>query len=141
MTNAQKWVSIFLFLFVILLVLSKLTSRNEDETNYELDDSKYSQMESQTEPMTGAEILISNNKCMNCHGKNLDGTASGPSLQKVSEEWKREELLKYFKNPRSFSEDSRISRFKGKYRLSMPPVDKLNDEELNILVNHLLSIY
>ena len=137
MTNAQKWISIFLFLFVVLLVLSKLTSRDEDETNNYIDEYN----STQTETMSDAEILISNNKCMTCHGPNLEGSASGPSLQKLSEEWKREELLKYLKNPRSFSDDLRISRFKGKYRLSMPAVDKLNDEELNILVNHLLSIY
>ena len=137
MTNAQKWVSIFLFLFVALLVLSKLTSRSNDETNNNIDEYN----STQTEPKNDAEVLLSSNKCLECHGPNLEGSASAPSLQKVSEEWKREELLKYFKNPRSFSDDPRISRFKGKYRLSMPSVDKLSDEELNILVNHLLSIY
>ena len=137
MTNAQKWVSIFLFLFVALLVLSKLTSRSNDETNSNIDEYN----STQTEPKNDAEVLLSNNKCLTCHGPNLEGSASAPSLQKVSEEWKREELLKYLKNPRSFSDDPRISRFKGKYRLSMPSVDKLNNEELNILVNHLLSIY
>ncbi len=136
MTNAQKWVSIFLFLFVALLVLSKLTSKNDDETSNNIDE--YNPTE--TKSMSDAEILISKNKCMDCHGPNLEGTASAPSLQKVSEKWKRVELLKYLKNPRSFSDDPRIAKFKGKYRLSMPSVDNLNDEELNILVNHLLSI-
>ena len=137
MTNAQKWVSIFLFLFVALLVLSKLTSKNDDETNNNIDEYN----PTQTESMSDAESLISKNKCMTCHGSNLEGTASAPSLQKVSEVWNREDLIKYLKNPGTFSNDPRISKFKGTYRLGMPPVDKLNDEELNILVNHLLSIY
>lgn len=137
MTNAQKWVSIFLFLFVALLVLSKLTSRNDDETNNNIDEYN----PTQTKSMNDADMLLSNNKCLQCHGPNLEGTASAPSLQKVSDKWKREELLKYLKNPRTFSDDPRISKFKGKFRLSMPAVDKLSDEELNILVNHLLSIY
>lgn len=137
MTNAQKWVSIFLFLFVALLVLSKLTSRNDDEANNNIDEYN----PTQTESMSNAEMLLSNNKCMSCHGSNLEGTASAPSLQKVSAKWKRDELLKYLKNPLSFSDDPRIRTFKGTYRLSMPPVDNLNDEELNTLVNHLLSIY
>ena len=137
MTNAQKWVSIFLFLFVALLVLSKLTNKNDDEADNYIDE--YSS--TQTEPLSGAEALISNNKCLDCHGPNLKGSASAPSLQTLSEEWKREDLLNYLKNPRSFADDPRISKFKGKYRLAMPPVDKLNDEELNTLVNHLLSIY
>ena len=137
MTNAQKWVSIFLFLFVALLVLSKLTNKNDDEADNYIDE--YSS--TQTEPLSVAEALISNNKCLDCHGPNLKGSASAPSLQKLSEEWKREDLLNYLKNPRSFADDPRISRFKGKYSLAMPPVDKLNDEELNILVNHLLGIF
>lgn len=140
MTNAQKWVSIFLFLFVILLVLSKLTSRSENETNYEIDESNYSQTESQSEQMSGAEILISNNKCMDCHGKNLEGTVSGPSLQNLSKNWNKEDLVKFLQDPRSFSDDPRMNVLKGKYRFSMPPVSKLNDEELNILIDHLLSL-
>ena len=32
MTNAQKWVSAFLVLFILLLALSKITNREESET-------------------------------------------------------------------------------------------------------------
>ncbi|NOX66326.1 MAG: cytochrome c [Chlorobi bacterium] len=136
MTNAQKWVSIFLVLFVILLALSKLTSRNEDETTNSSD--KYNS--TQTEQMSQAEILISNNKCMDCHGQNLDGSASGPSLAKVGQNWTKEDLLTFLKNPPAFSDDPRIQQYKGKYRKSMPAVDKMNDNELNILADHLMNL-
>lgn len=136
MTNAQKWVSIFLVLFVILLALSKLTSRNEDETNNSSD--KYNS--TQTEQMSQAEILISNNKCMDCHGSKLDGSNSGPSLMKVGQNWTKEDLISFLKNPRAFSDDSRIEQYKGKYRKSMPAVDKMNDNDLNILADHLMNL-
>jgi len=136
MTNAQKWVSIFLVLFVILLALSKLTSRNEDES-YNSND-KYNS--TQTEQMSQAEILISNNKCMDCHGSNLDGSASGPSLTKVGQDWTKEELLKFLKDPSAFASDPRVQLHKGKYRKSMPAVDKMNDNELNILADHLMNL-
>jgi len=136
MTNAQKWVSIFLVLFVILLALSKLTSRNEDESY----DSSNRYNSTQTEQISQVEILISNNKCMDCHGPNLDGSASGPSLTKVGQDWTKEELLKFLKDPRAFSNDPRVQRHKGKYRMGMVSVDKLNDEELSILANHLMTL-
>ena len=135
MTNAQKWVSIFLVLFILLLVLSKLTSRSEDEAS-NIDEYN----STPTEQMSQAEILISNNKCMDCHGSNLDGSASGPSLTSVGQDWKKEDLLTFLKNPRAFSDDFRVQRHKNKYRMGMTAVDKLNDEELNVLADHLMNL-
>lgn len=143
MTNAQKWVSVFLFLFVILLVLSKLTNR-EKESYSDIDESAYSNEEIQSEkagePLSEAQLLIKENGCKTCHGSNLAGSGSGPSLMKLNEKWNKEELISFLKNPTSFSNDPRLRASNGKYRMSMPPVDKLNDEELGVLAEHLLKL-
>ncbi|MEN8191389.1 MAG: cytochrome c [Bacteroidota bacterium] len=139
MTNAQKWVSIFLLLFVILLVLSKLTKRDETQQYDEIDETNYSQTE--PELPNEIEILLTENQCKNCHGKNLEGSDSGPSLHRVSQKWSSDDLFKYLQDPKSFNDNPRISEYKGKYRFSMPPAEKLSEEKLNILVNYLLTEY
>ena len=136
MTNAQKWVAVFLLLFVILLVLSKLT-RKEEDTYTDIDESTYQE----TEPVSQnpIEVLIGKGNCRMCHGSDLAGSGSGPSLSNLKENWNKEDLISYLKDPSSFKDDSRIAKSKGKYRMAMPPTDKLTDEELNIFVDHLLE--
>lgn len=139
MTNAQKWVSVFLFLFVILLVLAKLT-RKEDDTYSDIDESTYQESENSSEPLSPIEAIIRNNDCKMCHGSDLAGSGSGPSLIKLSVKWSKEDLKAFMKDPSSFKDDPKMAASKGKYRMSMPPADKLTEEELDILVDHLLSL-
>lgn len=139
MTNAQKWVSVFLFLFVILLVLAKLT-RKEDDAYADIDESTYQESEVSSEPLSPIEVIIKNNDCKMCHGSDLSGSGSGPSLTKLNVRWNKEELKAYLKNPSSFKNDPKMVERKGKYRMSMPAADKLTADELEMLVDYLLSI-
>jgi len=142
MTNAQKWVSAFLVLFILLLVLSKITSRQESETD--LSDSYMNETENiETGANESSEIyvgdLLANNRCFTCHGNDLNGTGMGPSLAKVSENWKKVSLISYFQNPKAFLNNPRMSVLKEKYNREMPAQEKMSPEELDALAEYLLT--
>ena len=103
MTNAQKWVTSVLVLFILLLVLAKLTKREESSTDYEESYTSENVAQDVNEP---SEIyvgdLLANNRCLTCHGKDLNGTGMGPSLANLSDNWNKTDLVGYFKNPDDF---------------------------------------
>lgn len=134
MTNAQKWVAAFLFLFIVLFALQSVT-KNEGDTdeNYDF----YG--DNQTVELTGAE-LFKNNGCVNCHGTDLHGTSSGPSLVAAKEFWKRTELINYLRNPASFGDTERIQKYKHKYsRITMPSFNNLDVKDLGKIADYVLS--
>lgn len=136
MTNAQKWVSVFLVLFVLLLALSKLTDR-EEQTN----DSYYSEETvSSSEPKElNVENLLANNKCYVCHGRDLNGSGMGPSLANLSKNWKAENLASYLENPKAFLNNPRMAILKDKFGTEMPAAKDLTSEELNALAEYLIA--
>ncbi|MCF6270004.1 MAG: cytochrome c [Melioribacteraceae bacterium] len=134
MTNAQKWVSTFLLLFILLLVLAKMTSSEEDEL---VITENIESTEDQS-PEKYAEELMANNKCFTCHGKNLEGARMGPSLANVKENWEKGDLVSYFKNPKAFLSNPRMAVLKDKYSKEMPAQDKLSHKELDALAEYLL---
>ena len=105
MTNAQKWVTAFLVLFILLLVLSKMTDRQESETDMtdsEMAATEYNGSEQEQSSEIYVGDLLANNRCFTCHGSDLNGTGMGPSLANVSENWKKVNLISYFQNPKAF---------------------------------------
>jgi cytochrome c2 len=138
MTNAQKWVSVFLVLFVLLLALSKLTE-NEEQTS----DSYYNEESvsvSSSEPKElNVDALLANNKCFVCHGRDLEGSGMGPALVNLSENWKAENLVSYLQNPKAFLNNPRMAILKDKYKSEMPAVKGLSAEELKALAEYLIA--
>jgi cytochrome c2 len=137
MTNAQKWVSAFLVLFILLLVLSKMTDRQNsvEETNhFENIDSPAMQTEG-----INVENLMANNRCFTCHGRDLNGSGMGPSLAKVGDNWKKASLVSYFQNPKAFLSNPRMAILSEKYDRDMPSIERLSIEELEALADYLLN--
>lgn len=135
MTNAQKWVSAFLVLFILLLVLSKMTSRQENETN-EVENIESTANESSK---IYVKDLLANNRCYTCHGNDLNGTGMGPSLAKISENWEKISLVSYFKNPQAFLSNPRMAVIKENYNRDMPAQETMTQEELETLADYLLT--
>lgn len=137
MTNAQKWVAGFLVLFVLLLVLSKMTDREASKS-----DSYESEEVTTTETISteiDVEKLMANNRCYVCHGRDLGGSGMGPSLANVGENWKQASLVSYFQNPTAFLNNTRMVALKSQYNRDMPALESLSQEELNALAEYLIN--
>ncbi len=140
MTNAQKWVSAFLVLFILLLVLSKMTDRQESESNI-VETVTQENIETPADESSKIYVgdLLANNRCFTCHGKDLNGTGMGPSLANVSDNWKKMSLVSYFQNPKAFLSNPRMSVLKEKYNREMPAQERMSQEELEALADYLLT--
>ncbi len=137
MTNAQKWVSVFLILFILLLVLSKVTARQGSEVE-EIEN--IAEVKPQS---TGIDVksLLANNRCYTCHGGDLNGTGMAPSLAKVGDNWKVGNLVSYLQNPKAFLNNTRMAVLKQKYGREMPAQDKMTNDELKALAEYLINRY
>ena len=140
MTNAQKWVTAFLVLFILLLVLSKMTDRQESETEI-VETSVPESYESGANESDEIYVsdLLANNRCFTCHGNDLNGTGMGPSLANVSDNWKKVNLVSYFQNPKAFLSNPRMAALSEKYNRSMPAQERMSIEELEALADYLLT--
>jgi len=138
MTNAQKWVTVFLLLFVLLLALSKLTNKDEKSSS----EANYS--EENVNPnetvQINAEKLISQNRCLTCHGRDLGGSGMGPSLTNLSDNWEKDALINYLKDPSSFLNIARMAVLREKYGSDMPAVKNLSNDEISAIAEFLLKL-
>lgn len=136
MTNAQKWVSAFLFLFVILFGVSRIT---KEDTSSDFDFDFYNNESTTTEPdgLTLAQRI----GCSNCHGVDLKGTGQAPSLVNVKDHWNRTELINYLRNPSSYGNDKRFIEYKEQYpNVIMPAYEKIDVKELGAIADYILSL-
>ncbi len=92
MTKPQIWVSAFLFLFILLFILGKLTK--EDKTEHDFLVNNSSSVEETNNEITGVQLFV-NFGCTKCHGENLSGTVHGPQLVNLNEYWNRNTLIAY----------------------------------------------
>ncbi len=130
MTNAQKWISIFLGLFIFLLIITYATEPNEN------DDYVYT-AENQTE-ISGETIYI-DMQCANCHGNDLKGTEQGPALLNLAENWTKTELVNFLRNPDDFGSE-RLKKLKEKFPKSfMPSYNDIETKKLGKLAEYLLE--
>lgn len=137
MTNAQKWVSVFLVFFILLLVLSKMTDREEGETEtYATENIESAEGQAAT---IDVEHLLGSSSCFICHGKDLNGTGMGPTLANLSDNWKKPNLVSYFQNPKAFLSNPRMVVLKEKYNRDMPAQESMTIEELEAVAEYLLN--
>jgi len=134
MTNAQKWISTFLLLFILLLFLGKMTNSDEDDTAIP----EYTESTTNQPSEISVEHLLANNKCFTCHGNDLEGARMGPSLANVTSNWEKADLVSYFKNPKAFLNTPRMAVLKEKYSKEMPAQEGMSSEELDALAEYLL---
>ena len=79
MTKPQIWVSAFLFLFILLFILGKVTKEDKTETDFPVNNSPG--VEETNNEITGVQLFV-NFGCTKCHGENLSGTVNGPTTGK-----------------------------------------------------------
>jgi cytochrome c2 len=135
MTNAQKWIATFLGLFLILLVVGRLTKKNETADSME----QYMSQATNTKEADGLK-LIKQSGCTTCHGTELQGTNMAPALAGLKEFWTRDKLINYLRNPSSFGTDERFVSYKEKYKnIMMPSYNNIDVKNLGKIADFLLS--
>ena len=138
MTKPQIWVAAFLAAFIILFILQRLTKKEEAPRDF-TSQMNNPMMEENTEEFT-AEQLINNFGCTNCHGGDLAGTALAPALRNLSQNWGKESLLSYLRNPNDYMNEDRFKTYKEKYPGQiMPPYGNKNIKDLGKIVDYLLT--
>lgn len=137
MTNAQKWIAVTLGLFLILLVLGRLTQEKSDDQ--QMSQMMMNQVEQSSQELDGFS-LIKQVGCINCHGAELEGTKMAPSLQNLKEFWTRDNLINYLRNPSSYSSDKRFAEYKDKYKnIVMPSYNNIDVKNLGKIADYLLT--
>ncbi len=139
MTNAQKWMAAFLGLFLILLVLGRITKKDDSASAMP---EQYMNEASDASASVEADgfSLIKNSGCITCHGSNLQGTKMAPALQNLKEYWTKEKLIGYLRNPSSYSSDSRFASYKEKYKnIMMPSYGNKDIKDLGKMAEYLLT--
>lgn len=138
MTNAQKWVALFLGLFLILFLLGRLT-REDEEQNHPMTTMEGEQSieaSGDVDPLT----MIKQIGCISCHGDNLQGTKLAPALAGLKQFWSRDALINYLRNPQSYSRDARFDDYRVKYRnVIMPSYGNIDVKELGKISDYLLT--
>ena len=138
MTKPQIWVSAFLFLFILLFILGRMTKEDETEHNFPINNSPG--VEETNNEITSAQLFV-NFGCIKCHGENLAGTADGPQLANLTEHWNRQTLIAYLRNPSSFMEEERFKEYRQMYpKQIMPDFDNKNIKDLGKLADYLLNL-
>ncbi len=139
MTKSQIWVASFLVLFLILFFLGRV-SKNVDNENGQATNSPMPQTNMTSEELTG-EQLVSQLGCVNCHGSDLSGTKMAPSLHNVKNNWSRDKLINYLRNPSSYMDADRFKEFKSQYPgVIMPSFGNIEVKELGKVAEYLLKL-
>ncbi|MFA7227562.1 MAG: cytochrome c [Melioribacteraceae bacterium] len=135
MTNAQKWVALFLGLFLILFLLGRLTMKEEEQMPPMMGE----QSTQQSADIDGL-TLIKQTGCISCHGDDLQGTKLAPALANLKQFWSRDALINYLRNPQSYSRDVRFDEYREKYRnVIMPSYGNIDVKELGKMAEYLLT--
>jgi cytochrome c2 len=139
MTKPQIWVAAFLFLFIILFLLGRLTK--EEEPIKDFSGMNNAPMQQQTSSEVSGKELVQMFDCVNCHGANLQGTNMGPSLKGVKEFWSsRDNLINYLRNPNSFMDKDRFKEYRRKYpNQIMPSFGNKDVKDLGKIADYLLA--
>lgn len=135
MTNAQKWIAATLGLFLILLVLGRLTEEKEEQQMPSM-----MMQENQSSQELDGFSLIKQIGCITCHGSNLEGTKMAPALENLKANWSRDNLINYLRNPSSFGTDKRFVEYKEKYKnIVMPSYNNIDVKNLGKIADYLLT--
>jgi mono/diheme cytochrome c family protein len=77
--------------------------------------------------------------CVQCHGDNLHGTATGPPLSDLDQHWTEAKLVVYLQNPRVYIEtDERLQALRRKYKTEMPAF-VMNEQTRRAVARYLLT--
>ena len=137
MTNAQKWMAAFLGLFLILLIIGKVTKKDDGTEAMSMQMMQQSQQAAQE---TDGLSLMRQTGCVTCHGSNLQGTKMAPALAGLKEYWSRDKLINYLRNPNSFMDSDRFKGYRAKYPNGiMPSYGNKDVKDLGKIADYLLA--
>lgn len=139
MTKPQIWVAAFLFLFIVLFLLGRMTKKEEPMKDFS--GMNGTTMGEQTTSELTGDKLIQNFGCTNCHGTDLAGTNMAPSLKGLKQFWSsRDNLINYLRNPNSFMDKDRFKEYKNKYPNGiMPSYGNKDVKDLGKIADYLLT--
>jgi len=139
MTKPQIWIAAFLFLFIVLFMIGRLTK--EEETMKDFSGMNNSQMDQQPNEEITGENLVMSFGCVNCHGGNLAGSNMAPSLKNLKQFWSsREDLINYLRNPNSFMDSERFLGYRARYPDKLMPAYSNKDvKDLGKIADYLLT--
>lgn len=85
--------------------------------------------------------LFKSQGCVTCHAADGTGTSFGPTLLGKKQHWTRENLVVYLKDPVAYAaKDPRLHEQSKRFTLPMLRFDKLPEEELSALADHVLGL-
>ena len=141
MTKPQIWVAAALVLFFALYILEISTNRSDEQVKPNPTTSMQQQQSSQVSADQPPEKLVVSLGCTGCHGGNLSGTAMAPSLHSVKDNWSRDGLINYLRNPSSYMNSSRFEELKSKYpNTMMPSFSNIDVKVLGKVADYLISL-
>lgn len=139
MTKSQIWVSAFLVLFLALFLLSRLT-KEEDAKENTPPGNPMPQTNISSENLSVPD-MIGRLGCKGCHGADLEGTKMGPKLTGLEQNWSRDELINYLRNPNSYMDKDRFTKFKEMFPgVMMPSFSNVDVKDLGKIADYLLSL-
>lgn len=139
MTKPQIWVAAFLAAFILLFILQKATKK-EEAPSRDFSSQMNNQMSEESTTELSGQQLISNFGCTNCHGSDLAGTQMAPALKNLSQNWGKESLISYLRNPNKFMKQDRFIEYKKKYpNQIMPSYGNKDIKDLGKIVDFLLT--
>ena len=139
MTKPQIWVAAFLGLFILLFILGRITK--EEDTGKTIPEQNTVPQSNLSSENLSASELVGKLGCITCHGSDLKGTRMGPPLQGLKENWGRDKLINFLRNPSSYMDTERFQEFRKKYPgIMMPEFNNIDVKELGKIADYLLEL-
>jgi mono/diheme cytochrome c family protein len=140
MTKPQIWIASVLVLFFLLFILEKNTQRS-DVQKKETPNMVPVPQTGESSRASTPEQLVGSLGCTGCHGSDLSGTKMAPALYNVKQNWSRDELINYLRNPSSYMDSDRFKNFKAMYpNVMMPSFSNIDVKELGKIADYLLKL-
>ena len=139
MTKAQIWTAVFLGLFILLFAVERLTK--ESPSSKDMPSGMGMMTESAPAKEMSGKDLVGAWNCASCHGSDLKGTSTAPSLYALSTVYSAEQLASYLQNPNSLMGSDRFKAYKQKYRSgTMPSFGNKDVKDIQKVVEYVLSL-
>jgi hypothetical protein len=139
MTKPQIWLAAFLFLFILLFLLGRVTRGPREEKKQNSNPVPQGEMSNQSQDLSPKEMMTRLG-CTGCHGADLAGTMQAPSLINIKENWSKDKLINYLRNPQSFMDGDRFKVYRQRYSgAMMPSFNNISVQELGKIAEYLLN--
>jgi len=139
MTKPQIWLAAFLFLFISLFLLGRLTRSPREEKKQSSNPVPQGEMSNQSQELSPKDMMVRLG-CIGCHGVDLAGTMKAPSLIDIKANWSKDKLINYLRSPDSFMDSDRFKAYKQKYPGAiMPSFNNISVQELGKIAEFLLN--